>query len=95
MTVYQIPPRVAHVVSDGEPDLPEALFLMQLPDGTPQVLHGSAAWIWLLAAEGEEDVAAAVAHLVGRPRHEVAADVESFLAELVSRGLLALEESPA
>ena len=72
MTAYRIPPRVAHVVSDGEPDLPEALFLMQLPD-----------------------VAAAVAHLVGRPRHEVAADVESFLAELVSRGLLALEESPA
>ena len=95
MTAYRIPPRVAHVVSDGEPDLPEALFLMQLPDGTPQVLHGSAAWIWLLAVEGEPDVADAVAHLVGRPRHEVAADVESFLAELVSRGLLALEESPA
>ncbi len=92
MTAYRIPNRVAHVVPDGEPDLPEALFLMQLPDGPPQVLHGPAAWIWLVAADGEPDVADAVAHLAGRPRQEVAADVEQFLADLVSRGLL--EEAP-
>ena len=88
MTVYRIPERLAHVVPDGEPDPPDNVFLMQLPDGTPQVLQNSAAWIWLLAAEGEPDVAAAVAPLVGRARQEVAADVEAFLADLVSRGLL-------
>ena len=92
MTVYRVPERVAHVVPDGEPELPDTLFLMQLPDGTPQVLQGSAAWIWLLAAEGGSDVGAAVAHLVGLAEQEVAADVEAYLADLVSRGLL--EASP-
>ena len=66
MTVYRIPEQVAHVVPDGEPDLPDTVFLMQLPDGSPQALRNSAAWIWLLAAEGEPDVAAAIAPLVGR-----------------------------
>ena len=94
MTVYRIPKRVAHVVQDGEVDLPRAVFLMQLPDGTPQVLHGSAAWIWLLATEGEADVAAAAARLVGRARQEVATDVEDFLADLVGRGLLEEGASP-
>ncbi len=93
MTVYHIPKRVAFVVPDGEPDPPGIVFLMQVPDGLPQVLQNSAAWIWLVAAEGEPDVADAVAHLVGRARHEVAADVEVFLADLVGRGLL--EEGPS
>lgn len=88
MTVYRIPKGVAYVVPDGEPDPPGIVFLMQLPDGLPQVLQSSAAWIWLLAAEGEPDVADAVADLAGRARQEVAADVERFLAELVGRGLL-------
>ena len=88
MTVYGVPELVAHVVPDGEPHLPDTVFLMQLPDGSPQALRNSAAWIWLLAAEGEPDVAAAVAPLVGRARQEVAPDVEAFLADLVSRGLL-------
>ena len=92
MTVYRIPKGVAFVVPDGEPDPPGVVFLMQVPDGRPLVLQTSAAWIWLSAVEGEPDVADAVAHLVGRTRHEVAADVEVFLADLVGRGLL--EEGP-
>mgnify|MGYP001181861547 CR=1 FL=1 len=95
MTGYRIPRRVAHVVSDADHDLPEAVFLMHLPDGTPQVLHGSAAWIWLMAVDGEEDVAAAVAHLVGKVRQEVADDVESFLAEVVRQGFLEERGSPS
>jgi hypothetical protein len=93
MTVYRIPKGVAFVVPDGEPDPPGVVFLMQVPDGLPQVLQNSAAWIWLSAVEGEPDVADAVAHLVGRARQEVAADVEVFLADLVGRGLL--EEGPS
>lgn len=85
---YRVPPRVAHVVPDGEPDPPDSVFVMVVPDGLPVVLHGSAAWIWLCAAEGETDVAEAIADLAGISRADVAVDVEHFLDELVSRGLL-------
>lgn len=85
---HRVPPRVAHVVPDGEPDPPDSVFVMVLPDGDPVVLHGSAAWIWLLAAEGEEDVAGAIADLAGLARADVVVDVEHFIAELVGRGLL-------
>jgi hypothetical protein len=85
---YRIPPRVAHVVPEGEPDPPDSVFIMDLRDGVPLVLHASAAWIWLLAAEGEEDVAGAVADLTGLARADVVVDVERFLAELVGRRLL-------
>jgi len=91
MTSYRMPPRVAYVVPDDEPDPPGTVFLMQVPDGTPRVLQNSAAWIWLVAVEGEPDVAASVAHLAGRVKEEVAPDVEAFLEELVGMGLL--EES--
>ena len=93
MTVYLVPKRVACVVADTEANLPKAVFLMQLPDGSPHVLQGSAAWIWLLATEGEPDVAGAVARVVGLTKQEVAADVEDFLYDLVSRGLLEVEGS--
>lgn len=88
MTRYGIPHEVAHVIPDDEPDLPARVFLMQLPDGQPVVLDDSAALIWLLAAEGEEDLVGAMADLVGQQGHEIAADVTTFLDELVSRGLL-------
>lgn len=95
MTAYRVPQRLAHVVSgDGpappndDPALPDVVFLMPLPDGAPQVLHGSAAWIWLLAVAGESDVASSIAVLVGLGVDEVAAGVENFLVELVDRGLL-------
>ena len=85
MSTFTRPPRVAFVV----PDLDELqVFLMHLPDGPPFVLKGSAALIWLAAADAEPDVAAAVAAAVGLPRGEVVAEVEGYLAELVAKGLL-------
>ena len=88
MTAYRIPPRLAHVVPDGDDGLPSAVFLMRLPDGPPVGLQDSAAWVWLLAADGEPDVAAAVAELVGRPAAEMADEVNDFLDGLVGRGLI-------
>ena len=88
MTAYRIPPRLAHVVPDGDDGLQSAVFLMRLPDGPPVVLHDSAAWIWLIAAEGEPDVAAAVAELVGRPAADMVDEVTQFLGDLVGRGLI-------
>ena len=88
MSGYCIPPRVAHVVLSTGTERPTKMYLMHLPDGVPVRLRGSAVWIWLAAVEGESDVAGAVAHIVGRRREEVAADVEAFLDDLVRRGLL-------
>ena len=92
MTTYRVPGRVAHVIPDDEADPPMKVFVMQLPDGPPVVLQDSAAWIWLLAAEGEENVVGAVAEMAGRPRDEIAADVTSFLDELVAQGLLTVDQ---
>lgn len=88
MTKYHVPRGVAHVVPDDEPDPPTKVFLMHLPDGPPVVLNDSAALIWLVAAEGEEDVAGAIGELVGRDAHEISADVTTFLRDLVAQGFL-------
>jgi hypothetical protein len=91
MTAYRVPPRLAHVVPVADDGLASAVFLMRLPDGPPVVLHGSAAWIWLLAADGEPGVAADVAELVGRPPAEMADEVNHFLDDLVGRGLIEVD----
>ena len=88
MTTYSVPARLAFVILD-DTDAPR-VFLMPLPDGPPVVLDDAAAAIWILAATGESDVAAGVGRAVGRPRHEVAGDVQTFLAELVSTDLLSV-----
>ena len=95
MTKYRVPARVAHVVLDEALELPDTVFLMNLPEGLPLVLSGSAAWIWLVAADGEADVAAVVAEIAGRARGDVVTDVERFLEELVGRGLLTVELPPS
>ncbi|GAA4407680.1 hypothetical protein GCM10023168_23990 [Fodinibacter luteus] len=91
MTGYRIPARLAHVVPDGAPDPPSTVFIMQLPDGVPAVLRDSGAWIWTVAAGGEEDVAGAIAELVGLTREAVADDVSAYLDDLVGRGLLEVD----
>ncbi len=58
------------------------------PTDRPWCCTDSAAWIWLVAADGEPDVAAAVAELVGRPAAEMADEVNDFLDDLVGRGLI-------
>ena len=85
---YGIPARLAYVIRDGEQDAAPLVYVMPLPGGLPQVLEGSAALIWIFAAEGDADVSAAVAEAVGRPTTEIAGEVLSYLDHLVETGLL-------
>lgn len=89
---YRVPRNLAHVVDDGTPELP-IVYLMQLPDGEPQVLTGSGGLIWALAADGEVDVPSEVAVAVGRPVEEILEVVSVFLGELVGRGLLERDDA--
>ena len=86
--IYDVPTRLAFVIPD-DAETPQ-VFLMPLPDGPPVVLHDVSAVIWVLAADGEADVAGAVSHVVGRRRQEVNHDVTRHLEDLVSKGLLAV-----
>lgn len=96
MRAYRVPERLAHVVGprpsgDGDP----TVFLVRLPDGLPVVLRGSAAMIWVLAADGEDDVATAVGALTGMARESVVDDVDRYLDDLVEHGLLDLAPDEA
>ena len=55
-----------------------------LPNGPVSVLAGTSAQIWLAAVEGEGPVVDTVAHEVQLPADTVRADVEAFVAELVT-----------
>ena len=57
---YRIPPRLGYVVDDRTGQSP-VVYLMRLPDGDPLVLRGSGGVIWALAADGVDDVPAALA----------------------------------
>jgi hypothetical protein len=92
VTAYRVPSRVAYVVADEHSPSAGTVYLMTLPDGQPAVLRGSGAVIWVVAAEGEDDVAGAVAELVGMPVEEVSAEVERFLDELVELGVLEVDD---
>lgn len=83
---YDVPTRLAFVVPD-DVETPQ-VFLMPLPDGPPVVLHDISAVIWVLAADGEADVAAAVGEVVGVSPDEVEGDVAQHLEELVAKRLL-------
>lgn len=85
---YRIPYRLGHVTLPPEDGRPVVVYLMPLPDGDPVGLHGTAALIWSIAAEGEPDVPAALAELLAVPVDTVRADVERFLTDLVAQGLL-------
>jgi hypothetical protein len=58
------------------------------------VLEGSAALIWTVAADGEEDVSGVVAEAFGQPAAEIADDVETYLTYLVDIGLLSAVSAP-
>jgi len=90
---YRPPARLAHVYDDKD----ATLYLAHVPDGTPVILRGSAALIWL-AATGDprpdhpSDVVTRVAQETGLAVEELRDDVETFLRTLVEQGLL--EECP-
>lgn len=65
------------------------VFVAPLPNGPVAVLPGESALIWLAAVEGTSAVVEDVARATGHPPETVRADVESFIEELLRRGLLA------
>lgn len=86
---YRIPARVGYVVHEPTLEQPTAtVYLLRLPDGQPLVLSGTAALIWVLAAEGEPNVPAALAELVGEALSTVESPTLSYLDNLVLQGLL-------
>ena len=89
MSRFVVPPRVAFVVPQADAT---QVFLMALPDGPPVILTDTAAVIWVLAADGESDVAGAVGDVVGVPREAIVAEVEQYLRDLVGKGLLSATE---
>ena len=89
---YRVPPRLAHVIVEPDTE-PPTVYLLQLPDGEPLILKGAGGIIWMLAADGADDVPAAVAAAFECPVETVADDVRHFLNELVTCGLLELDSS--
>lgn len=86
---FRVPPRVGYVVHEPSPGDPTAkVYLMHLPDGQPVVLAGSAALIWVVAAQGEQDVPATVAELLDEPLASVEETTRRYLVTLVAQGLL-------
>ena len=84
---YRVPPRVAWC------DSTDALvvYVMQVPDGEPLVLHGTAALIYLVALE-TSDVVDTVAEIVGEAPEVISADVERSLDTFVRQGLLVVAD---
>lgn len=87
------PRRLAHVMHVSETGN-AVLCLMPLPDGSPVILQGVAALIWLAASEGR-DVVPVVADQVGLPPEQIEEVTLSFIDDLVRRGLLSSGELPS
>lgn len=76
----------------GSIELGDVIYAAPLPDGPIFVLDGGAAAIWAAACDGpRETVAERVASMTGVGVGEVAAYVETFVDELLQRGLLVLD----
>ena len=89
-TIYRVPDNVAWI--DGtDPGIDEELYLTVTPGGQTVLLKDSARVIWLVVAEGR-DVLPDVAELFGISPAEIEDEVNHFLDDLVSRGLLTREE---
>lgn len=71
-------------------DRDDVVYVARLPEGPMVVLAGTAAVVWRAACDaGEGTVAERAARSVDQDGPAIAGDVESFLADLVGRGLLA------
>lgn len=88
---YARPSRLAYVISEASPDHPLVVYLMSLPDGRPRILDGTAAVIWVVAAQGEPDIPDVVASILSVPVEVVAPSTRDFLDYLVAEGLLAAD----
>lgn len=87
---YSIPEDLAWIIEQNDPALPPELYLMRVPDGIPLVLTGTAALIWLFAADGE-DVPVALAEVIVDPPPDLVVTTHAYLDDLVERGLLVRE----
>lgn len=87
MTGYRRAPGVAVVEDD------DVVYAAILPDGPIVVLDGVAGVIWSEAREGPSStIADRVAALTDASVDDIRGDVESFVDELVRRGLLTVRE---
>lgn len=90
---FAVPDNIAWV--DGADfGLADELYLTVVPDGHTVLLKDTARLIWHVAAEGG-NVLEDVAKLVSMPSDAIADDVNSFLTDLVARGLLTKVNEPA
>ncbi|MBO1755200.1 PqqD family peptide modification chaperone [Allobranchiibius sp. CTAmp26] len=90
---YIVPDGVAWVVGDDEDSHGPAVYLTQVRAGVPIALEGTAAQIWDAARlVPADEVAEEIAVATGQSTDAVRHSVESFLAELIVRGLLQVRE---
>jgi len=88
---YRVPNNIAWV--DGvDFGIAEELYLTVVPDGRTVMLKDTGRMIWLVATESG-NVVEKVASLVGLPAAEIDEDVNTFLADLIDRGLLVRTEA--
>lgn len=84
---FLVPPGVGWTSTADEGGHPR-VFVAPLPNGPVAVLPGESALIWLAAVEGTGGVVDTVAEDTGHPPERIREDVESFVDELIGRGLL-------
>ena len=86
---YRVPARVGHVVREAASgDQSDSVYLMRLPDGEPLLLEGTAALIWLLAADGDDNVEQTVASVLLDAPADTVGITRDYLSQLVAQGLL-------
>ena len=86
MTRYRRAPGIG-VIEDES-----VVYVAHLPDGPIMVLEEGSAAVWLAASSGTvESITDRVVALTGEGGDEIRPHVESFLNELLRRGLLARE----
>jgi Coenzyme PQQ synthesis protein D (PqqD) len=87
LTDYRSAPDVAVVEED------DVVYTAILPDGPIVVLDGVAGVIWMEACDGPSStIADRVAAVTGSAADEIRDEVESFVEQLVTRGLLTRRE---
>lgn len=85
MSRYDIAPGTGWTFADEDDP---RIYVAVLPQGPIAVLDDVGALIWHAVANGADDVVTTVAETTGHPVETVRQDVETFVAELVERGLL-------